>query len=155
MAVRDVIHFPFWAQLSTPLWFPALLLPEPVAKSPPENEDDLRHAAGEARLGVLVAQEHLQKQPRGSRMRTDIYAEFYLWNKNVDSLIRVLQRLEALRNVPAQALKECEIRLEELRSAWNVRILETMLAREQTDHGRFSSQREALDNASPTTLRSE
>jgi len=27
---------------------------------------------------------------------TDIYAELYLWNKNVDSLIRVLQRLEAL-----------------------------------------------------------
>jgi hypothetical protein len=80
-------------------------------------------------------------------VRTDIYAELYLWNKNVDSLIRVLERLEALRIVPAQALKECEIRLEELRSVLNVRTLETMLAREQTDHGLFSSQREALDNA--------
>jgi hypothetical protein len=80
-------------------------------------------------------------------MRTDIYAELYLWNKNVDSLIRVLQRLQALRIVPAQALNECEIRLEELRSVWNVRILETMLEREQTDHERFSGQREALDDA--------
>jgi hypothetical protein len=85
-------------------------------------------------------------------VRTDIYAELYLLNKNVDSLIRVLERVEALRIVPAQALKECEIRLEELRSALNVRILETMLAREQTDHGRFSSQREALDNAGSSDL---
>ena len=85
-------------------------------------------------------------------MRTDIYAELYLWNKNVDSLIRVLERVEALPIVPAQALKECEIRLEELRSALNVRILETMLAREQTDHGRLSSQREALDNAGSNDL---
>jgi hypothetical protein len=80
-------------------------------------------------------------------VRTDIYVELYLWNKNVDSLIRVLERLEALCIVSRQALKESEIRLEELRSVLNVRILETTLAREQTDYARFSSQREALDNA--------
>ena len=34
MAVREVIYFPFQAQLSTRQQFPALLLPEPVAESP-------------------------------------------------------------------------------------------------------------------------
>jgi hypothetical protein len=35
MAAREVIYFPFRAQLSTRLRFPALLAPEPVAQSPP------------------------------------------------------------------------------------------------------------------------
>jgi hypothetical protein len=61
MAARQVIHFPFRAQLSAHLRFPSLLLPEPVAKSPPKNEGNLRHAEGEVRLGPLVAQERLQK----------------------------------------------------------------------------------------------
>jgi hypothetical protein len=61
MAARDVIHFPLRAQLSTRVWFPALLLPELVAKSPPENEGDLRQVEDEARLGVLVCQERLRK----------------------------------------------------------------------------------------------
>jgi hypothetical protein len=88
-------------------------------------------------------------------LRTDIYSELYLWNKNVDSLIRVLQRLEALRILPGQTLKECEIRLEELRCALNVGFLEAMLTREQTDHWRLSRQRETLDHAGRTTSRSE
>lgn len=80
-------------------------------------------------------------------MRTDIYAELYLWNKNIDSLIRVLQRLDAMPILPGQTLKEYEIRLEELRSALNVGILEATLAREQIDHWRLSRQREVLDDA--------
>jgi hypothetical protein len=57
MAARDVIYFQSRAQLSMRLWFPALFRPEPVAKSPPKNERSLRHAEGEVRLGLLVAQE--------------------------------------------------------------------------------------------------
>jgi hypothetical protein len=56
-----------------------------------------------------------------------------LWNKNLDFLIRVMQRLEALCILPEPTLKECEIRLEELRSVLNGRILESMLTREQAD----------------------
>jgi hypothetical protein len=85
-------------------------------------------------------------------VRTDIYAELYIWNKNVDSLIRVLGRLQALGIVHAHALKGCGIRIEELRCVLNVRVLETMLAREQTDYKRFSSQREALDSAGRNDL---
>jgi hypothetical protein len=57
MAVIDVIHFPFWAQLATRPRFPALLLPEPIAKSLP----DLRHAKGAVRLGVHVVQDRLRR----------------------------------------------------------------------------------------------
>jgi hypothetical protein len=84
----------------------------------------------------------------GRTVRTDIYTELYLWNKNVDSLLRVLQRVEAFRILPEQTLKECEIRLEELGFAFNVVILEAMLTREQTNHWRFSRLREVLDDAS-------
>ena len=81
--------------------------------------------------------------------------ELYLWNKNVDSLLRVLQRLEALHIVPRQTLKECEIRLEELRTGLNVRILESMLTREQTDHLRFSRLAEVLETKVAMTLYGE
>jgi hypothetical protein len=89
---------------------------------------------------------------KGRTVRTDVYTELFLWNKNVDSLIRVLQRLEALRALPGQTLKECEVRFEELRSAFNVGILEAMLKREQTDHRRLSRLREALDDAGTNDL---
>ena len=35
MAAEEVIHFPFWAQLSKRPNSPALFPPEPVAKPPP------------------------------------------------------------------------------------------------------------------------
>jgi hypothetical protein len=77
---------------------------------------------------------------------SDIDIELYLWNKNVDSLPRVLQRLDALGILPGRTLKDYEIRLEELRSGLNMRILEILLTREQTDHWRFSRQREAQED---------
>ena len=35
MAAKEVIHFPFWAQLSERPVFPARLVPEPVSEPPP------------------------------------------------------------------------------------------------------------------------
>jgi hypothetical protein len=64
MAAREVIYFPFGAQLSTPPQFPALLPPEPAAKSPPQSEENLRHVSAAAGLCVLVVQERLQKTER-------------------------------------------------------------------------------------------
>ena len=134
MAAKEVIHFPFGVQLFARRQFPALVLPEPVA--------ELKARPRRRPTCVLVSHR------KGRILRTDIYIELYLWNKNVDSLLRVLQRLRAFRILPEQTLKECEIRLEELGSALNVRLLETMLTREQTDHWRFSRLREVLDDAS-------
>lgn len=87
------------------------------------------------------------RKRKGRTVRTDIYTERYLWNKNVDSLIRALERLEALRILSGQTLKEFEIPLEELRTAFNVRVLETMLRHERADYWRLSREREALDGA--------
>jgi len=97
----------------------------------------------------LLAQ---SRERRGKNRENRHLRRAYLWNKNVDSLIRVLQGLEALRILPGRTLKECELRLEELRSAFNVGILEAMLTREQTDHWRLSRLREALDDASRNDL---
>jgi|HubBroStandDraft_2_1064218.scaffolds.fasta_scaffold278247_1 hypothetical protein len=44
MAVRDIIHFGFGAQLSPRQLFPAPSPPEPVAESPPaNNSEDVSH----------------------------------------------------------------------------------------------------------------
>jgi hypothetical protein len=69
-------------------------------------------------------------------MRTDIYTELYLWNKNIDSLIRVLQRLELL-GICSKRLKTHEMRFEELRAGFNSDLLEAMLAQEQNAEARF------------------
>jgi hypothetical protein len=52
-------------------------------------------------------------------MTTDAYAELYLFNTNVDSLIRALQCVEALGICSKQTLKATEVRLNELRAGLN------------------------------------
>ena len=49
MAAKEVIHFPFGAQLPTQPQFPVLVPPEPVAESPPQIDENLRHVPGDAR----------------------------------------------------------------------------------------------------------
>jgi len=78
-------------------------------------------------------------------MKLDAYAEIYLWNKNVDALIRVLQRMEALDIRPQQKMKVYEVRLEEIRAALNADFAEAMLARERADHWRLNRQRNAWE----------
>jgi len=56
MAAREVIYLPLRAQLSARLWSTTLLPLKPVAESPPQSEENLKHVPGESRLGVLVIQ---------------------------------------------------------------------------------------------------
>jgi|ERR1035438_335343 hypothetical protein len=125
MAAKEVIHFPFGAQLSMRLLFPALLPPEPVAESPPQSEESLRYVQAKTALACSSPKSACREPNGKNRGNQSLYAEFYL--------IRVLQRLEVLCILPEPTLKECEIRLEELRSVLNGRILESMLTREQAD----------------------
>jgi hypothetical protein len=83
-------------------------------------------------------------------MRADIYAELYLWNKNMDSQIRVLQRIEILAALPKSALKRYEVQLEELRASLNSDLLDAILTQERTDQWRLIQLREALDLAGRT-----
>jgi hypothetical protein len=78
-------------------------------------------------------------------MKLDAYSEIYLWNKNVDALIRVLQRMEALGILPQQGMKTHELRLEEIRAAVNGDFSEEMFVRERGDHSRLNEQRTAQE----------
>ncbi len=77
--------------------------------------------------------------------KADAYTEMYLWNLNMDRLIRVLQRLE-LHSIRSQReLRAYAIRLEEIRAGLNADFAEVMLARERADEFRFWTWRIALE----------
>jgi len=78
-------------------------------------------------------------------MKVDAYAEMYLWNRNVDRLVRVLQRLESFSIRPKQEMKAYEVRLEEIRAALNSDFTETLATRERADQWRLNRQRIALE----------
>ncbi len=81
-------------------------------------------------------------------MKLDIYAEIYLWNRNVDRLIRVLQRMEPFSIRPKQEMKAYEVRLEEIRAALNADFTEAMATRERSDQSRLTTQRTAWEQKS-------
>jgi hypothetical protein len=115
MAAEEVIHFPFWAQLSTCPCSPALSPPEPVVESPPELKTGRIFVPSRATLSrstIRVSHQHsehcsetaierrnpksgpLQRKMVRKMNKADAFGEIYLWNLNMDRLIRVLQRLE-------------------------------------------------------------
>jgi hypothetical protein len=77
--------------------------------------------------------------------KSDASTEIYLWNLNLDRLIRVLRRLELQSIRPKQELKAYELRLEEIRASLNAGFSETMAARERADEFRLWSWRTALE----------
>jgi hypothetical protein len=77
--------------------------------------------------------------------KTDLFTEIYLWNLNMDRLIRVLQRLETHSIRSQRELKAYAIRLEEIRAGLNADFAEVMATRERADEFRFWSWRIALE----------
>jgi hypothetical protein len=77
--------------------------------------------------------------------KDDAFTEIYLWNLNVDRLIRVLERLEFHSIRSQRELKVYAIRLEEIRAGLNADFAEVMAARERADEFRFWSWRIALE----------
>lgn len=83
--------------------------------------------------------------------KADAFTEIYLWNLNMDRLIRVLQRLE-LHSIRSQReLKMCAIRLEEIRAGLNADFAEAMAMRERADEFRFWSWRIAFERQQERT----
>lgn len=78
-------------------------------------------------------------------MKADIYTEIYLWNRGVDSLIRVLLRLEALSICSKHQMKVYELRLEEFRAGLNADFADATAARERLDERRLCRQRTAWE----------
>jgi len=77
--------------------------------------------------------------------KVDAFTDIYLWNLNMDRLIRVLERLELHSILSKRELKAYAIRLEEIRAGLNADFAEVMAARERADEFRFWSWRIALE----------
>lgn len=77
--------------------------------------------------------------------KAEVYTEIYLWNLNIDRLIRVLQRFEPHSIRSQRELKAYGIRLEEIRAGLNADFAEVMMARERADEFRFWTWRIGLE----------
>jgi predicted RNase H-like nuclease (RuvC/YqgF family) len=78
-------------------------------------------------------------------MKGDAYGEIFLFNRDIDRLQRVLQRLESALIRPKQELKAYEVRLEEIRAGLNADFAEAMATRERDDEIRLRRQRTAWE----------
>ena len=77
--------------------------------------------------------------------KADFFSEIYVWNLNMDRLIRVLRRLEPHSIRSQRELRAYAVRLEEIRAGLNADFAEVMVARERADEYRFWSWRTALE----------
>src|SRR5882762_3584674 len=114
--------------------------------------DFLPIAAGISdRCAICLSNRHLHNSSSLSRkelktMKADGYSDIYLWNRDVDRLIRVLQRMESIGILSKQEMKVYEVRLEEVRAALNADFSGAMATRERDDHSRLKRQRTAWEN---------
>jgi hypothetical protein len=69
--------------------------------------------------------------------KLDAFTEIYLWNLNMDRLIRVLDRLKPHSIRSPRGLKVYAIRLEEIRAGLNADFAEVMAVRERADEYRY------------------
>ena len=83
--------------------------------------------------------------------KSDVFTEIYIWNLNVDRLLRVLERLEIHSIRSQRELKAYAIRLEEIRAGLNADFAEVMATRERADEFRFCSWRIALERQKQRT----
>lgn len=81
-------------------------------------------------------------------MKADEYAEIFLWNRNVDRLLRVLQGMETFLIRSKEQMKAYEVRLEEIRAALNADFIAAMATREGADQSRITKQRTAWEEKS-------
>jgi hypothetical protein len=81
-------------------------------------------------------------------MRSDGYGEMFLWNRELDRLRRVLQRLESASIWSRHEMKAYKVRLEEIRAGLNADFAEAMAARERGEQSRLRRQRSAWENRS-------
>lgn len=77
--------------------------------------------------------------------KSDAWADLYVWNLNIDRLVRVLRRLELHNIRSVRELRAYAIRLEEIRAGLNADFAEVMVARERADEFRFWTWRIALE----------
>ena len=75
-------------------------------------------------------------------MKQDVHSEI-LWNRGMDRLVRVLQRLETAAICSKQEMKAHQVCLEEIRAGLNAYFPSAMANREREDQSRLERQRAA------------
>jgi hypothetical protein len=90
-------------------------------------------------LRIFVAREELRA------VKEEAYGEIYLWNRGVDRLVRVLQRLETAGICSKQEMKAHQVYLEEIRAGLNADFAKAMAKREREDQSRLARQRAAWE----------
>jgi len=82
-------------------------------------------------------------------MKADSFGEIFLWNREMDCLIRVLQRMESSGILSKHEMKLYEVQLEEARAGLNADFAGRMGTSERDDHSRFKRQRTAWERKTP------
>ena len=82
-------------------------------------------------------------------MKADSFGEIFLWNREVDRLIRVLQRMESSGILSKHEMKVYEAQLEEVRAGLNAELAGRMAISERADQSRLKRQRTAWERKAP------
>ena len=141
MAAREVIHFPSGAQLSMSLQWPALSLPSRL-RNP-------RHRPGPFHIRALNSPlvwavrlwAKTELLNRGvPTMKGDLRAKLVLLNRNVNEMIRLVERATDARIWAPQEATRHVARLEFLRAKLNADFGELMALRERATESLLSTQ---------------
>ena len=83
-------------------------------------------------------------------MKADSFGEIFLWNREVDRLIRVLQRMESIGILSKHEMKVYEVQLEEVRAGLNADLAGRIATSERADQSRLKRQRTAWERKTAT-----
>ena len=91
----------------------------------------------------------MQRRKALGTMKADSFGEIFLWNREVDRLIRVLQRMESSGILSKHEMKVYEAQLEEVRAGLNAELAGRMAISERADQSRLKRQRTAWERKAP------
>ena len=82
-------------------------------------------------------------------MKADSFGEIFLWNREMDCLIRVLQRRESSGILSKHEMRVYWVQLEEVRARLNADFAGRMAISERADQSRLKRQRTARERKAP------
>src|SRR5438132_14162407 len=82
---------------------------------------------------------HAKKE--GLSMKADSFGEIFLWNREVDRLIRVLQRMESIGILSKHEMKVYEVELEDVLAGLNADLAGRIAISERAHQSRLKRER--------------
>src|SRR5438132_13597171 len=86
---------------------------------------------------VLRIRQPMQRRKDLGTMKADSFGEIFLWNREMDCLIRVLQRMESSGMLCKHEMKVYKVQLEEARAGLNVDFAGRIATSERGDQSRL------------------